>query len=291
MELLALRIASAVAIAAAYMLFDIFNKRNVPGVFAYATLIYGAVLTALYLEVVPVLTSAAIALIILGIGYLIYRAGQVGAADVIEFAALSLIIPMQPVPIVAKQMLQFGMPFAVSVIVGTGIAAMVLVPLYYLPKARLTKRSMSVSRTQIVKALAIAAAYLFFVFSLEKTAGITVDGAIILVILLLGSATITAFEEPITRSMVKYVPASQFDEGDIIAFNLMSKKEISAVKRRARRFDRLLTHELIREMRAKRIRQRFPVYKEALPLALPIFVGVVMSLLVGDLFIFILPVL
>ena len=68
MDLLLIRIASAVLIAAAYMLFDIFNNRNVPGMLAYATLGYGAVLTLLYLSTTAILVSAAIAFVVLGIG-------------------------------------------------------------------------------------------------------------------------------------------------------------------------------------------------------------------------------
>lgn len=288
MDILTVRIASALAIAAAYMLFDVFNRRNVPSVFVYATVAYGAVLTALYFDAVAIAASAAIALIIAGIGYVVYRAGQIGAADVAEMAALSLVIPTQPAPLLAPYIVQFGMPFAVSVMVGTGIAAMAVVPLYYIPKAMHSRRPMRIGRKNAAKALLIAAAYLAFAASLELTSSITLPGIAILGVLIAGSASIIAFEEPITLAMVKYVPVGGFEEGDIIAFNLMRRKDVSAARRRVRRFDRLVTRGLIKEMHAKGIRQKFPVYKEALPLALPIFIGVVASLLIGDLFMFVL---
>jgi Flp pilus assembly protein protease CpaA len=291
MELLLARMASAVIVAAAYMLFDIFNKRNVPGVFAYVTLGYGAALTLLYFSMPAILTSTAIALIVLGIGYLVYKAGQIGAADVIELAALSLIIPIQPMPLLMGNLAQFGIPFVVSVMIGSGIAALVIVPLYYLPKARLTHISLRVGRANALKAAAIAGAYLLFVAALEETAGISLQGLVILAVLLVGSAVITLFESPITSVMVRYAPVGMFDEGDLIAFNLMSRRDIEATRKRVKRFDRLVTPQLIKEMRAKHIRKKFPVYKEALPLALPIFIGVVLSLAFGNIFIFILPAL
>ncbi len=291
MDLLLIRIASAVLIAAAYMLFDIFNNRNVPGMLAYATLGYGAVLTLLYLSTTAILVSAAIAFVVLGIGYMIYKAGQIGAADVIEFAALSLIIPIQPLPLLMNNLRQFGIPFVVSVLISTGLAALVIVPLYYIPKARRTNRLMQVSKGSMLKAATVAGAYLLFAVALERIGGITLRGSVILAVLLIGSATITLFEDPITSAMVRYTTVSKFDEGDLIAFNLMSKQDIEATKKKVKRFDRLVTPELIKEMRAKHITSKFPVYKEALPLALPIFIGVAISLLLGNIFIFILPTL
>lgn len=291
MDLLLIRMASVIAVSAAYMLFDVFNRRNVPVLFVYATLAYGAVLTALYLDAMLILASAAIAAVVLGTGYFIYKAGQIGAADIAEFAALSLMIPLQTVPLATPGVMQFGIPFIVSILVGTGVVALAIVPLYYLPKAVRAGLKMSIRRSSGAKAVAIAAAYVAFAIALEWAYGISAAGVAVLAILAAGSAIIIAFEEQITHVMVRYVTPKQFDEGDIIAFNLMSKRSIDAAKRKVRGFGRLMTHGLIQEMRKKKVRQKFPVYKDALPLALPIFVAVVISLLIGNLFVLVLPAL
>ena len=62
MQLLMLRIASVLVIPFIYMLFDLFNHRNVPDSFAYFTLGYGFVLTLLYFNTISVITSTAMAL-------------------------------------------------------------------------------------------------------------------------------------------------------------------------------------------------------------------------------------
>jgi Flp pilus assembly protein protease CpaA len=284
MELLLVRMASIVAIAMAYMLFDLFNRRNVPSIFAYATLAYGAILTLLYLNAAMVVTSAAIAMVVLGIGYTTYKSGMLGAADVIEFAALSLIIPFQPAPLLMGSIPQLGIPFIVSVIIGTGITALVLVPAYYIPKAMCANKGMKIRSSSAKKAAVIVGAYVFFAIVLEKMGGMTICGLVLLIFLIGGSAAITLFEEQITSTMVRYLSVKDFEEGDLIAFNLMSRKEIEAARKRARHFDRLVTHELIQEMRTKRVTTKFPLYKEALPLALPIFIGAVLSLLLGNIF-------
>ena len=44
-------------------------------------------------------------------------------------------------------------------------------------------------------------------------------------------------------------------------------------------------------MKAKRVRNKMPVYRKALPFAVPIFAGVVLSILFGNIIFFILPAL
>ncbi len=47
-------------------------------------------------------------------------------------------------------------------------------------------------------------------------------------------------------------------------------------------FDRLVTPGIIGLMKKKGVRTKFPVYRKAMPLALPIFAGVIISLLIGN---------
>ncbi len=290
MDLYLLRIASVVALALLYMLFDVFNKRNVPSTFAYVSLAYGILLTLLYLNVATIVTSAAIALVVLGFGYLIYRIGQLGAADVIEFAALSLIMPVQLAPLLASNISQFNLPFMLSLLLNTGIIALILVPIYYIPKARhMLKRPLFsfLESSGIIKAVVLAAAYLTFIVFAVRFTGMGYAGIGLILLLLVCSCIIMLFSEPITRSMIKYVPASKFEEGDIIAFNLMDRKSIARMRAKVKGFDRLLTSKLIMEFKRKRIRDKLPVYKEAMPFAVAIFFGVLISIAVGNLLFFI----
>jgi Flp pilus assembly protein protease CpaA len=289
-----LRIASVLAIAFIYMLFDVFNKRNVPSTFAYFTLGYGFVLTLSYFNMSAVMTSSAVALAVLGVGYIVYRAGQIGAADVIELAALSLILPVQPVPVLASSFNQFGLPFAVTVIVAAGVVAMIIVPAYYLPRAkRMFKKPLSafIDRKGAFKAVLIVVPYIAFVLFLEAEASINAVGLAILAAMMVGSSLLMLFEKPITDSMVELISIDKCDEGDIIAFNLMDKKDIDAIRKKVATFDRLLTRELIAQIKEKRIRSRLPVYRKALPFAVPLFAAVVISILLGNIIFFILPIL
>ena len=190
------RIASALVIALIYLLFDVFNKRNVPGAFAYFTLGYGFVLTVLYFNMSQILVSSAIALVILGIGYAIYKAGQIGAADIIELAAISLMLPMQQAPVLFSSAAQFSLPFILSVMVAAGMAAIIIVPAYYLPKAkRLFRKPLAafVDKKGAFKAIVIIVPYLALALFLDLEASINAVGLLMLLSMMFGSSLLMLF--------------------------------------------------------------------------------------------------
>lgn len=286
MQLYFVRIASLVVIALAYMLFDVFQKRNVPAVFAYGSLVYATMLTILYFDINTMIISGAIALVVLGLGYLVYKIGQLGLADVIEFAALSLIMPIQGATLLATNSVQFGLPFILSLLINTGIAAIIIVPIYYLPKAKAKlKKPLSsfITKREAFIAFILGVAYVAFIAFAIIVARVGLAGIILLLVMLASSCIIMLFSVPITYSMVEYVPVGKFDEGDIMAFNLMDSKTLGRLRKRIKGFDRLLTKELINRMRREKIKEKLPVYKEALPFALPIFIAVIASIVIGNL--------
>ncbi|MGC8647619.1 MAG: hypothetical protein ACP5SA_02235 [Candidatus Micrarchaeia archaeon] len=288
MDLQVLRVISIIAIALVYMLFDIFNRRNVPGVFVYATLAYGFLLSILYLNMLAV-ESIAIGMIVLGGGYMLYKAGQLGAADVAEFATISLILPIQPIPWFVS-INQLGLPFILSLLIGSGVTAIIIVPIYYLVLGgRNTK--VKTNKKSIFKALIIFLAYAVFILFAKMFVGLNIAGLLLLLVLAVFSSIMLLYEDQIAIKMVRYVGIRDFEEGDIIATNMMSKKMLESVRKRVKRFDRLVTSSLLNELKSKRIRGRFPVYKNAMPMALPIFIGLLLSLAFGDIILLVFPVL
>ncbi len=291
MELIVIRLVSLVVIALTYMLFDLLNNRNIPAAFAYGSVAYGLLLTILYLTVHLIVISVSIAAVVFVIGYLVYRMGMLGAGDVFEFAALSLVLPIQATPLISR-VPQLGIPFIIAIFIGSGVSALVLVPLYYLPRAK--KMGVNIAKQvpnkDVLKALAIGVIYLIFIALLIIRLGVKDYGIALLVVMALGSVAVTLFERPITMSMARNVSVKDFEEGDIIAFNLMSRNQISALKRKLRNFDRLITRPLINEMKKKRVTTKVPVYKQAIPLAAPIFIGTVASILLGNLILLLLPI-
>lgn len=292
MELLVVRIISLVAIALIYMIFDVFNKRDVPSVFAYAAIAYGFVLTILYFNIDVIAASIGLCAAILGLGYIVYRIGQLGAGDVFELATLSLVLPFFGAPLLMN-IPQFGLPFIVALFVDTGIVALILVPLYYIPKSISSSKRpiLSFVKTQdIVKSILVGIAYMIFLAFVIIVLGVRISGLVLLLAIMIGSIAVILFESPITNSMVDYVDYRSFEEGDIIALNLMAGSDVNRIRKRVRGFERLVTRKLIEEMKQKRIREKVPVYKRAIPFAVPIFIALVLSILLGNIILFLLPV-
>ncbi len=285
MDATSIRIILAVTIAFIYMLFDIFNKRNVPEAYAYATLAIGAIAALFSGSIMLDAQTYLIAVAILGIGYAIYRSGQIGAADIIEFAAIAMVIPIQQAAILLPSINQYGLPFAISLLINTGIIAIIMVPIYYLPKAFIKHRKSfeRIKRLDLYKLIIISAAYMGFASFLALKFNITLYGAAILLLLGVSSAVVMLFEGPITSAMVVMSSYHEFTEGDIIAFNLMSQEEIKQAKKIVPKFDRLVTKEIIAQMKEKNLEKKFPLYRNAIPLALPIFVAVVCAIIAGNL--------
>ncbi len=291
-----IRVYSLVAIALVYLLFDVFNNRNVPSYFVYATLAYGALLTVLYLNIYSIAFSALIAIAVLALGYAIYKIGQLGAADVVELAALSLMLPLQSVPYLIN-IPQLNLPFAISLIINSGIAALVIVPIYYIPKAfamrgklsRIEFMDRAITKKAIFKAVTVTVAYLALLLLVVFEFGADALGAALIIILLLGSVSVILFEDPITSLMVERVSVERFEPGDIIAMNMMTKKEISEIKGKFKEFGGLITDKTIRQFRKRHYRKKLPVYKRAIPFAVPIFIGVLVSLLLGNLILLLIP--
>lgn len=283
-SLIDLRYASIIIIAAIYMLFDVFNKRNVPSIFVYATLGYGVLLTLLYLDLQLIFYSGLLATAILGFGYFIYRIGQIGAADIVEFAAISLILPITPLPLLVHVQ-QLSIPFILAMLVNTGMAVFVFVPIYYIPRAFYKfKRKLygMIRKEDVFRAAMLAVLYVAFMSLLIFTFWLKALGFLIVLIMALGSVLITLFVTPITKSMIRYITYRGLEPGDAIALNLIPKGLHSDLNKRVVGFGGLVTSQLIDGLRRKAPKAKLPVYRNAVPFALPIFVGALTTLIFGN---------
>jgi uncharacterized membrane protein len=271
-----------VAISVIYALFDVFNNRNVPNWFAYAGVAIGlAVTVAANVGSAGGLEfSLAVAAFVGAAGYLVYKMGFWGAGDFFELVAVSLLLPVQPAPMLLA-VNQIGLPFVLSVFIATGLAAIWFVPVYYLLidrtdaiKSRTSKRRVAMGALMGLTYVALfLTVYLVYGFSLPRLA--------ILLAVAIPSSIALVFEEKITSRMVRLIPPRELEEGDMIAVNLMSKKEVARLSKKYDGFGRLVTSKFIREV--KGAKERLPVYRNAVPLALFILIGVIASLLFGNL--------
>ncbi len=276
-----------------YLIFDVFNKRNIPSVIVYSFLGYGILLTVLYLNLNRIIESSLIAIAIISFGYIIYKLGLLGFGDIFELATLSLIFPFFNKPIFYS-LSQFNIPFVISILLNSGIVAIILIPIFYLIKFTHKHKNEKISifklvtNKQIFKTLLIAISYSIFIAFLIILFGFY-NGFIILILIATFSVIMILFELPITNTMIEYVSVNKFEEGELIAINLMADNEVKKIKKQFKSFNRLITFQLIKQMKQKHFKKKLPIYKEPIPFATMIFLGIILSIGIGNLLFFIIP--
>jgi len=274
-----IRVLVLLAFATLYAYFDIFNKRSIPNGFAYFSIAVGIVFTFFY----PFKTlelSLLIAAFVVAAGYILYKAGFLGLGDGLELAFVSLMLPIQPTPLL--HIPQLGLPFVLSVFISSGIVAIIALPIYYMLNSKPELRKESV-----IKAFVVFISYLVLLMLIYLLLGnMALIPVVFIIIIAFFSALIFLFEASMNKRMITWIYPSKLGEDDIIAINLMSKKDIMFFKSKYSGFGRLADRKAI--VALKSIKKKIPVYTNAIPFSVFILAGIILSLLIGDPILFIL---
>ena len=268
-----IRVLVLLAFATLYAYFDIFNKRSIPNSFVYLSIIVGIIFTFFY----PLKTlelSLLIAAFVVAASYILYKAGFLGLGDGLELAFVSLMLPIQPTPLV--NIPQLGLPFILSVFISSGIVAIIALPIYYMLNGK-----PEIRKESVMKAFVVFISYLLLLMLVYLLLGhIALIPIVFIIIIAFFSALIFLFEASMNERMVTWIYPSRLGEDDIIAINLMSKKDIMFFKSRYPSFGRLADREAIIALR--NIKKKIPVYTNAIPFSAFILSGIILSLLIGD---------
>ncbi len=274
------------ALALAYAIFDVFNKRNVPNKFVYFSVVIGIIATLAYYPDVYIMgVSALIAAIIGSLGYIIYRKGILGAGDVFEFILISLFIPLQPMPLLVN-MPQFYLPFILSVFVVTGYVSFISIAFYYLLFVRNPEmeRRMEGGRKSAIISSAFLTMYVLLIYVMGRINGFSSSAVLLIALVAIPSSIVLAYEKLINARMVAMIIPGKLEDGDMIAVNMMNREESNYFTKHYKGFGRLATHALVKDM--KHEKKKLPVYRNAPPLALFMFAGVILALLFGNVLLF-----
>jgi len=263
-----------------YAMFDVFNKRNVPNIFVYATIGLGVALALIANSGLNLVICFSIAATVGLLGYLFYRSGLLGGGDVLEFVFIALVMPTQ-IPPFFSNAYQWNIPFILSVMIAAGYTSLLFIPIYYMgikkPQKNVQK---SGEKRKLKSGIMLFAAYLIFIIAIKYAYGISILGAALILLLAISSVIIMVYERRIYLGMVEFIYPSGLEDGDMIATNLMDRKDIAYFNKRSK-FGRLASNKLISEI--KGIKKKIPVYRDSVPFSLFIFFGVVISLLFGNL--------
>ncbi len=275
-----------IIIALIYAAFDTFNRRNIPNAVAYAGLIIAILVTLTYPQS-TLIYSIVVAAIVGIIFYALYKLGQVGAGDGFELVTLSLLVPIQPTPLLSsiQPLLLVSTPFILSVFVATGIITIIGVPIYYLlinkSEGFGSKETKKEKTSDLIRASMVLVAYIFLYVVLATLFGPNIYGAALILIVGIFSALILMYSKRINAKMVTLKPSSALEEGDIIATNMMDPKTLEKLTKKYKNFGKLADKKLIKDL--KKLKTKLPVYDNSVPLSLSIFFAVIVSLVLGNL--------
>jgi len=262
-ELLRVFIALLGTAVAAY--YDLYNKKNIPDEFLYGFLGVAFLANLVFYEESLFLFSIAIAVFFSAIGYLFYRVGQLGGADIFVLASIMLLLPVHP----SFTGMAFNIPFIFSVIVFSGVLFALYVMAYFGHKLyQKEAKPNPVFALMLIPYLLFAYVYVnSFLFSPVYFAFIT--------ILLFATIFFLMFRQPLMEVLSEPMPVSQLEPEDVIALEMMNKDLIERYK-----VPRLLTKEEIERLQKTKV-EEVRVYTKLPPFIPFILAGMVLGLIFG----------
>lgn len=262
-QILILKVAIAIIGAIVFAFYDLFNKRTIPDKVAYSFLAISLILT-FFNELQTIEISLMLATIILLFGYLLYRKALIGLGDIIELAAISLLLPyFFPIyPSVFEKFVK--LPFFVALFLNSGIFAVVLVAISLPFKIKKPQR---INRKRKILALLLFLLYFVVAYLLKDL--LTSFGIGFIVLLGISASLLLLYAEDFKEVALKKVKVSELEIGDII-------KPIPKLGNQ-----KLVTKQLLEELKKKKIK-KVEVYRNLPPFSLFILLGLLAAILFGN---------
>jgi Flp pilus assembly protein protease CpaA len=288
MEFAILRFAICIIGCAGATYYDLFNRRNVPSWLTYSLVALGVLFTLASLNASIIINSALVALSIFVLGYILYRTGQIGGADVLVFVSIALLLPEAPDSIFFKANSQLGFPFVVSAFVLSGILAVFGIFIKYVSltiRDVLGGEKVSINPSQVMLATATLVFYAAFLYYLNSMVELPQTQLVVFAAVVVCATSLFALKDHINdKYMIRMVGIDEIDEEDILAIEKMDPKLVSEYK-----LDRLLTSKEMEKLKKIGKRKKFPVYKE-MPVFMPyVFMALLAALFFGDPLVYLYP--
>ena len=244
--------------------YDLFNNRNVPNGMLYAFLAIAFITNLVFYQPDLFWFSIGMALFFSAIGYVFYRVGQLGGADVFVIASIMLLLPIHP----SFVGMPFNMPFIFSVFIVSGVLFALYVMVYF--GWRLTKepdvKPKLLYGLIFVPYLLFAWAYVnSFIFSPVYFAFISV--------LLFATIFFLMFKESLNALLAEELPLAQVQPEDVLAMEIMNKDLIERYK-----IPRVMTQAELDRLKMTKVTDLW-VYTKLPPFLPFILVGMVLALL------------
>jgi len=239
------------------------------------------------------LYSIGITAVIFAIGYVLYRAGQLGGGDVLLFCGLQALLPYYPAEamaqlfsaagIAAQQMVFFEpvLPFFVSIYLVCSFLGMAISGYIYALKLY-KKTGFKKLRPDALMGGATLAAALFIIYWLNFEFGVSQQKVALIGLLLAPAVFLVIFKKDVSEKVaLRWIPRKEFEDEDIISTELLPQKIVEKYK-----IERVLTTEQRKILEAVELKEgihKFPVQKDLPRFGPYILAGLVVCLLVPDL--------
>ncbi len=259
-ELIRIVLAFLGTAAAAY--YDIYNKKNVPDNLLYGFVAVAFLANLVFFEENLFWFSIAVTAVIAAMGYLFYRLGQLGGADIFVIAAIMLLLPIQP----SFSSLPFNLPFIFPVIVFSGV----LFALYVMGYFAIRLKDLEIKPNLIYLALFIP--YLLFAYVYVNSFLFSAVYFAFISVLLFATTFFMMFRQDIMGLLAEEVPISKVEPEDVLALEMMNKDMVEHYK-----IPRLMTREELERLQATKLKA-VSVYTKLPPFIPFILAGMILSL-------------
>ena len=241
--------------------FDLFNRRNVPDKFLYGFFLVSAIANVVFFDACLIVYTLAIAVPLFLLGYLFYRLGQWGGADVAVILSIILLVPIHP----SFVSLLPNYPFILSVL----LFSFTLFALYTIVHFGI--RLAQTRARADVKYLLFLLPYAAVIYLLAQLPLVSPTYILILSIAVTGSVFYMAYRQPIIQLLSEKLPLKNVEIEDILALERMEEQASKY------RLQRLVTRSELARLRKLRISHLY-VYT-GLPPFLPfLLAGFVLAL-------------
>jgi len=251
--------ALAILFLAVASYYDIFNRRTIPDWLSYIFIVVALAFSLLTEGIVPIKIGAAA--VIFALGYLLYRIGYIGGADVFFLSGLALILPLT---------FEGGSGLAAPVIIVVLLISTILMALYleynfFAQKNRFEPKMQEIATAVIWIVGYGMVAYMIYTFGMVQLATLALLVGIV-------SSLFALIKKDLTKSLITFVAPSKIIEEDILAVEEMNPTIVQKYG-----LERLITKEQIEKIKKAKIK-RVPIYGKLPPYMPFMLIGVIAAL-------------
>jgi Flp pilus assembly protein protease CpaA len=233
--------------------YDMFNNRIIPDMVSYSFLFVSILIFFAFLPFEIIKIASGILIFIMG--YILYKIGYIGGADVYAITGLSLILPLN----------FLGIPSIILLLLGSMLLTMFYVMINFFVKSKEIKFEKNDIITSVMWIIGYGAlAYMIY------NIGQTTIGTIVFFLGIINSI-FALIKSNLMNSMIKTIKIDEIIEEDILAVDKMDQDFV-----REHKIERLLSKDEINKLRELGV-EEVPVYT-GLPPYLP-FVSIVTIIL------------